>query len=247
MSGLVDTHCHLDLFEGIQNNPGKEDQLNINTITVTNAPSFYSKNKALFRQAESIRVALGLHPQLIGTHASQLEMFNKFIGEVKYVGEIGLDGSPEFKGSYANQGKVFQSILTSIKKEPAKILTIHSRNAAKDTIELLSSVLRGTEHHIILHWFSGSHQDLNIAIKCGYFFSINHKMAMSEKGKALIVKMPNDRILTETDAPFTYSGLVKSRVKSLETTLEGIANLKSIDKAQCREQIYLNYKAITGE
>jgi TatD DNase family protein len=246
MSSLVDTHCHLDLFEGIQNDPGKEDGLNIKTITVTNAPSFYPKNKTLFNQASNIRVALGLHPQLIGTHASEFGLFKELISDTKYVGEIGLDGSPELKTTYATQVQIFENMLTSIKRESSKVLTIHSRNAAKETIEHLSKVLAGTEHRVVLHWFSGNHQELSVAIMNGFYFSVNHKMATSEKGKLLIAKMPMDRLLTETDAPFTYSKTINSRIKSLDATLDAVAKVKSIDKAECIELVYTNFKTIIG-
>jgi TatD DNase family protein len=246
MSSLVDTHCHLDLFEGIQNDPGREDSINIKTITVTNAPSFYLKNKTLFNQTSNIRVALGLHPQLIGTHASEFALFKKLISDTKYVGEIGLDGSPELKATYATQVQIFGNILASLKLETSKILTIHSRNAATETIEHLSRVLVGTEHRVILHWFSGNHQELSVAIKNGFYFSVNHKMATSEKGKLLIAKLPMDHLLTETDAPFTYSKTINSRIKSLDATLDAVARVKNIDKAECTELVYTNFKTIIG-
>lgn len=244
MNKLVDMHCHLDLFEGIQKDPRREDELGISTITVTNAPSFYLKNRELFNQSSNIRVALGLHPQLVGIYASEYNLFKNSINTTKYIGEIGLDGSAEYKSSYASQAKIFESILLCIKKEPIKILTIHSRNAAKAVIETLTKILNRTDHRVILHWFSGSQQELNTAIKHNFYFSVNHKMAMSEKGKLMIAKMPNDRILTETDAPFTYSQSINSRVISLEATLESVARIKSIDKTECSELIYTNFRTV---
>lgn len=244
MSTLVDMHCHLDLFQGIQNNPGREDNLGIKTITVTNAPSFFSKNKDLFEQSKNIRVALGLHPQLITTHGLEYNQFKELVSETRYIGEIGLDGSPEYKSSFAAQAKVFENILLYISKEPSKIISVHSRNAAKETISTITRALRSTEHRVILHWYSGGISELDTAIKSGFYFSINHKMANSEKGKTLITKIPNDRILTETDAPFTFSRSINSRIKSLDATLDGIAKIKFIDKDVCAELVYTNFKAI---
>ncbi|MGB8190812.1 MAG: Qat anti-phage system TatD family nuclease QatD [Chitinophagaceae bacterium] len=244
MNTLVDMHCHLDLFQGIQINPSSEDNLGIKTITVTNAPSFFPKNKVLFEQSKNIRVALGLHPQLIATHALEYNQFKELVSETRYIGEIGLDGSPEYKSSFAAQMKVFENILLYLTKEPSKIVSVHSRNAANETISTIKKVLRSTEHRVILHWYSGSIIELDTAIKNGFYFSINHKMANSEKGKILITKIPNDRILTETDAPFTFSRSISSRIKSLEATLEGVAKIKFIDKDECAELVYTNFKAI---
>lgn len=247
MSLLVDMHCHLDLFQGIQNNPDSEDNLGIKTLTVTNAPSFFRKNRTLFEQSKNIRVALGLHPQLIATHALEYTQFKELISETRYVGEIGLDGSPEYKSTYATQAKVFENILLYLSKEPSKIISVHSRNAAKETIETLARVLNRTEHRVILHWYSGSISDLRIAIKNGFYFSINHKMANSAKGLELIKAIPDDRILTETDAPFTFSSSIKTRLTSLETTINSISSIKGLEISACKTLIFENFKKIITE
>lgn len=244
MSALVDTHCHLDLFKDIQNDPTKEDHLGIKTISVTNAPSFFAKNKDLFAQSKNIRVALGLHPQLVATHASEYNQFRERVNETRYVGEIGLDGSSEYKSSYLMQAKLFENILLCIKNGPDKVLTIHSRNASKETIDMLTKVLGGTKHRIILHWYSGGKSEFDIAIRHGFYFSVNHKMCFSDKGKALIGKMPLNRMLTETDAPFTYTTSINSRLKSLKLTLQEVAKLKGLDEAECADRIFTNFKDI---
>ena len=96
----IDTHCHLDLFKDIQQNRKSEDELGIKTITVTNAPSFFMPNQRLFEKTSNIRAALGLHPQIAHQYEKESELFNYLINETKYVGEVGLDGSTEFKPTY---------------------------------------------------------------------------------------------------------------------------------------------------
>ena len=55
---------------------------------------------------------------------------------------------------------------------------------------------------MILHWFSGTYKELDQAIADGYFFSVNGAMVRSAKGQALVMRMPRERILTETDGPY---------------------------------------------
>jgi TatD DNase family protein len=55
----------------------------------------------------------------------------------------------------------------------------------------------------VLHWFSGSLSEVKRASEFGCWFSVNEKMGQSENGRRLIEAMPIDRILTETDGPFT--------------------------------------------
>lgn len=238
----IDTHCHLDLLKDIQLNKKNEDELGIKTITVTNAPSFYTPNQKLFENASNIRVALGLHPQIAHQYENEIELFEHLVSETRYIGEIGLDGSAEFKQTYQLQFTLFSQILKTIKLKQRKILTIHSRNAASDTIEALSKELRGTDHKIILHWYSGSISDLKVAISKGFFFSINHKMVASEKGKQIISHIPNHLLLTETDAPFSYSAFSNNRIKSLTATLEGLSTQKEKLFDETRNMIYENFK-----
>ena len=54
----------------------------------------------------------------------------------------------------------------------------------------------------ILHWFSGTQNDLKRAIAIGCYFSVNELMARSEHGMSLIAQMPHDRVLPESDGPF---------------------------------------------
>ena len=57
-----------------------------------------------------------------------------------------------------------------------------------------------------MHWYTGTLRNLEIALSRGYYFSINHQMIKSQNGRNIINRIPMDRILLESDAPFT-SGL----------------------------------------
>jgi TatD DNase family protein len=55
----------------------------------------------------------------------------------------------------------------------------------------------------ILHWFTGTQTQLKRAISIGCWFSVSPAMLATKKGKSLIKEIPKERILTETDGPFT--------------------------------------------
>lgn len=97
-------------------------------------------------------------------------------------GEIGLDGSAQFKPVFGLQCNIFGQILVLTAKANNKILTIHSRNAAAETIELLTKHISKTKCKIILHWYSGDLINLKKALEIGCHFSINHKMVGTAKG-----------------------------------------------------------------
>ena len=238
----IDTHCHLDLFPDIQNRVSAEDGYAIKTISVTNAPFVFKPNVNLFESTKNIRVGLGLHPELASQYANQINQFEELLPNTKYVGEIGLDGSSQHKQSFAIQKKLFEQILQQVSSRGPKILTIHSRNAAAETIDLLIKYLKNTSTKIILHWYSGDKASLIKALKHNMYFSINHKMISSENGRSIIKSLPIERILTETDAPFTFDQTIKTRISSLDTSINGIASIFNYENDNAGESIYQNFK-----
>jgi TatD DNase family protein len=84
-------------------------------------------------------------------------------------------------------------------KAGGKILSIHSRRATTQVIDRL--LIHPTAGIPILHWFCSA-SELDRAIDCNCWLSVGALMMATKKGRALISKMPRDRILTETDGPF---------------------------------------------
>lgn len=54
-----------------------------------------------------------------------------------------------------------------------------------------------------MHWFTGNTIELQQALELGCWFSINPKMCHSKSGRDIIMQIPINRILPETDSPFT--------------------------------------------
>lgn len=244
MSWYVDAHCHLDLLKDIQLNVSKEDSLPVKSISVTNAPFIFEHSNRLFNGSKNIRVALGMHPELVSQYGNQIDLFTRMIDNTKYIGEIGLDGSTRFKESFDYQKKVLIEILRLCRKTDKKILTIHTRNAATETIELIKKHLFNSDCKVIFHWYSGSVDDLKVAIRNQFYFSVNHKMISTDKGKQIIMAIPKHLLLTETDAPFSFDQSIRSRLESLEKTVNGISAIRKTDISEMKDQIYNNFKSL---
>jgi TatD DNase family protein len=154
----------------------------------------------LYGRREGVRLALGLHPLEVSRIdiSRELDLFRRFADHTSYIGEVGLDFSREGKASQQVQERVFDSIL-AISNMSEKFLTIHSRGAAKPVIDRLRLV---GARRAVMHWFTGSAKDLEAGLDAGLFFSINPSMTRSIRGKALISRLPRNRILAETDGPY---------------------------------------------
>ncbi len=203
---LVDFHCHLDLYPKHREIVEECERKGIKTLSVTNAPSVWPRNKNLVSSCAHVRVALGLHPQLAGEREQELDLFERYLGDARYVGEVGLDGSPEFSSTWQVQLRVFQRILELCAEQGSKILTIHSRRASKDVVDMIRTLLPKERGRAVLHWFSGTVKEARLAADAGCYFSVNVRMLASERGQQLVASFPKERVLTETDGPFITCG-----------------------------------------
>jgi TatD DNase family protein len=197
---VIDFHCHLDLYPDPHRIARECAERGLHVLSVTTTPSAWNGTAALSTAAPTIRTALGLHPQLAHERKNELAMFEHLLPQNQYVGEVGLDGSPEFKHHWPDQILVFTRILNACSAAGGRILSVHSRRAATTVLDMLKQ--RPGIGTPILHWFSGTPRELSRAIALGCWFSVGPAMLAGEKGRALAARIPRDRLLTETDGPF---------------------------------------------
>jgi len=201
---VIDFHAHLDLYPDPQTIAKEIATRGMYVLSVTTTPSAWKGTSALAMPGSRIRTALGLHPQIAHERVGELPLFDLHLREAMYVGEIGLDGGPEFKQHWQTQLTAFDHILNACRLAGGRIMSIHSRRAASAVLDRLEAFPgAGTP---ILHWFSGGKRDLQRAIALGCWFSVGPAMLVSEKARALVRAMPKDRVLTETDGPFAQIG-----------------------------------------
>ena len=120
--------------------------------------------------------------------------------EAKYIGEVGLDYT-EKKGQ-KEQMEFFSELVERCRYDSNKILTIHSRHAVGRVLDILGNNYR---FKAILHWFSGSNKELRKSVELGCYFSVNGAMIKSKRFLDSLPLIPSNRILLETDSPFTTS------------------------------------------
>ena len=81
------------------------------------------------------------------------------------------------------------------------------------------------------------------AVKNGWYFSIPTNVVFSKHFQVLVEKLPLQKILTETDAPFL--GPVKSvrnEPMNVAKSVAKIAEIKGLDVTECGKMIYMNYR-----
>ena len=195
----------------------------IYVLAVTTTPMAWRGTTAAFGKVPRIRVALGLHPELVAERHHEVDSLVQLIPEARYVGEIGIDGSPAHRSSLSLQRTILDRILEACASYGGRILSMHSRRAASDVLDALAK--HPAAGVAVLHWFSGTRRELDRAIELGCWFSVGPAMLAGAKGRALVGAMPRERVLTETDGPFAKLGdrpLFPWDVAASESTLAEI-------------------------
>ena len=241
---MIDFHCHIDLFPDPQTLIKEIDAAGIYVLAVTTTPKSWTHLQELLRDSKRIRSAIGLHPELVASRYNEVEEVCAIMSETKYVGEIGIDGSPELRNSFRLQQEVFERILKRASELGGKIISIHSRRAAGYVLEALSKEPKhGTA---VLHWFSGSKKELEHAIELNCWFSVGPAMLASAKGRELTSKMPRNRILTESDGPFAQFQSVPITPSSMKIAEEGLASIWETSPSNVEEQLASNFRRLVS-
>lgn len=195
---IIDTHCHFDMMPNPEGYISAKEKAGDIVIGMTNLPSHFKMGQSHLIGYKHIRLALGLHPLLAAENRKELTLFKRLVDQTSYIGEIGLDFSREGIATKNEQISVLREVLATIKGKK-KIVSVHSRNAE---IELLDMLCEFEIKNVIFHWYSGPVDLIPSIIERGFYFSINESMCRSKNGQSIIGKIPRDKILTETDAPY---------------------------------------------
>ncbi|MFN4337015.1 MAG: TatD family hydrolase [Candidatus Nitrosocaldus sp.] len=240
---LVDAHVHLTdgEYEGIEDvMVDMLRHMGIIAVSVSMDIETGKKNLVLAeRYGEVIIPFVGLHPWCVNEkgdgsdYNERLEKICSFIESnierIKGIGEIGLDRAivkdeDEFKA----QIRVFERML-GIAERYDKPVSIHSRRAVDDVINVLGSYrLKG----VLLHWFSGSKKQLALANDKGYYVSYGPVLVYSKEKQILLSKTARDLILIETDGPVRYGSCFSNRMavpSFLVSVAYTVANTLSIE------------------
>ncbi|HRH40875.1 MAG TPA: TatD family hydrolase [Pyrinomonadaceae bacterium] len=237
-SFLIDTHCHIDLYK-VPEAVVREAELNrVYTIAVTNAPFVFKHTAELVASCRYVRVAAGLHPELVAKYGNQIESLRPLLKETKYVGEIGLDYTTNDENLRLRQRKILERILGWCAEEKSKILTLHSRRAAADVISMIGDSFPGKA---ILHWFTGNTKEVERAADFGMYFSVNPAMVLSNRGKSLISAMPINRVLTESDGPFVKVFGHECKPQHLGFVAAELAKMWDLSPQEAQQKIYENF------
>ena len=246
---IIDTHCHLDdkcydndLEEVINN--AKEKGI-VKFIIPGADISTLEKAIEIAELYKEVYFAVGVHPYDIeGYDRTYLK---RFVEHPKCVaiGECGLDyfrlpeGEEEKKKEKEAQKKVFIDQILWAKKMK-KPLIVHVRESSEDCLALLDE--HAGDEGGVLHCYNADESLLKLAKK-NFYYGIGGVLTFKNAKKLVNIypKIPKDKLLIETDAPYltphpyrgkrnepAYTTLVAQKMAELSNlSVENIAKLST--------------------
>lgn len=250
---IIDTHAHYDdeafqedrdtLLNSLQSS-GIEAVVNIGASIQTTKNTLELMEKYPF-----IYGAIGVHPsetaELDDNLLNWLKMVSK-MPKVVAIGEIGLDYYWEEPG-HDIQKEWFVKQL-NLAREVKLPVVIHSRDAARDTLEIMKA-----EHSEdiggVIHCFSYGVEMAREYLNMGFYLGIGGVLTFNnaKKLKEVVEYAPMDRIVLETDCP--YLAPVPNRGKrnsslNLPYVVQAIARIKEISPEEVNEITSRNAKQL---
>ncbi|MBU1292334.1 TatD family hydrolase [Patescibacteria group bacterium] len=244
---LIDTHTHVNF------NPYKDDGDEVihralkNGIWMINVGSQYSTSKRAVDYAdkykEGVYAAVGLHPSHIYNEKFDEAKYEELLKNEKVValGEIGLDyGEDDMTEETKDKQRDIFLQQVDLARRMNKPVIFHCRKAYDDLIELLIMFSVGCAHcpHAcapglrgMVHCFMGRWSQAEKLLEIGFYLSFNGLITYARDYDKVIEKMPLDRILLETDAPYLTPEPHRDRRNdpiNLKYIAEKIAEIKKI-------------------
>ena len=213
---FIDTHCHLtDKYtDGIENVISRATDAGVGIMICPTAdPNDIIDALKIANTYDNIFCTIGIHPEYAPMDATDFLTDDILQNpRVVGVGEIGLDYhySPQSRNE---QIKLFEQQL-EIAKRNALPVAIHTRDAEEDTAAILKGDVRG-----VMHCFTSSWNLAKKMLDRGFFFSAIGILTFKKSDEVLetFSKIPTDRIVIETDAP--YCAPVPYRGKTCEPAM----------------------------
>jgi len=238
---MLDAHCHLDLYPDPTQTALDAERAGVSTVFVTNLPSAFDAAYPHTLQFKKVRPAVGLHPMSASMHTErELSRFKELVAKTSFIGEVGLDFSRDGLATRDRQLASFRFVLQCLEMKP-KFVTIHSRRAETAVLDLLAEEY---PHPVVFHWYSGNLKSLSIAIERGHFFSVNPAMILNEKGRAIVDRLPRERVLTESDGPFINIGSRTIVPRDVKVVEDALAEMWSTEPSAVRISVAENFRQL---
>ncbi len=248
---IFDTHAHYDdeafdtdreeLLKALPGS-GIEYVVNVGASIATTRSTLELSSKY-----DYIYAAVGVHPSDIADLNEESFSWLKeqtVRQKVVAVGEIGLDYYWDKEPEVQAAQQVWFKRQLDLAREAGLPVIIHSRDAAKDTVDIMKEMDAGSIGGVV-HCYSYSPELAAEYVKMGLFIGVGGVVTFTKakKLKETVAAIPMDNIVIETDCPYLapvpYRGKRNSSL-NLPLVLAEIASIKGISEEEAADITFAN-------
>lgn len=251
---FVDTHCHLQ-FDKLAQNIGQviddAKKAGVTKLVCVGTTITDSRQAVdLAAKFDNVWAAVGVHPHDgkdfdFKNYPVKLEALLK-MPKVVAVGETGLDFYKNYSPK-ADQEKLFR-LQIELGAPTGLPFIFHIRDAWSDFWRIFDSYsgLRG-----VVHSFSAGTAELDQALSRGLYIALNGIMTFTNDTDQLEAakKVPKDRLLLETDAPFLTPSPHRGKTcepKYVHDIAEFLCNMRSDEIEDLANNTTANARGLFG-
>ncbi|MDX1443667.1 MAG: TatD family hydrolase [Gammaproteobacteria bacterium] len=207
---FIDSHCHLDMLTPVKESGAADAVLTAARdagvkkficigVNLDDLPAM----RQLVKPYDDVWTTVGVHPCAQPEAEPTVEELVELAADERCVaiGETGLDYHYDQVPREVQQERFRRHVRAAVKTD--KPLVIHTRDAREDTIRILKE--EGAEHcGGVLHCFTESLEMAEAVLPLNFCISFSGIVSFrnAESLREVARKLPQDRILVETDAPY---------------------------------------------
>ena len=252
MQRLFDMHCHLSAMANADEVALDAAGLGISLINMSVSPADARAAERLAIHG-NVRLARGLHPWWIANGEigpDEIRLAADECAASRFVGEVGLDFSGARAKSAEAQIGALEAIVRACEANAVegRVVSIHAVRSAEAILDILEAHGMAGGAACIMHWFSGTSDELVRARELGCYFSVSERMIATRRGREYARQVPSDRLLLETDAPASFGGdgaarKIKARLLATAATL---ADLREEEEERLLDRIARTSEGLLG-
>ena len=248
---LIDSHCHLDFPELAGDEEAVLSRARTagvgGMLTIGTRLDQFDRVRAIAERHGNVWCSVGVHPheakeegQRTPDRLIEATRHPKVVG----IGETGLDFYYEHSPR-AEQTESFRAHIAAARATGLPLI-VHTRDADRETIDILEDETRQGAFSGLIHCFSSGSEVAEHALALGFYISISGIVTFkaAESLRAIVRGIPLDRLLVETDSP--YLAPIPKRGKTNEPafvahTAAKVAELKSVGIAELEAATTANF------
>jgi len=247
---LVDSHCHLDYFEDADTVIARARAAGVGRLlSIGTTIAKFDAVRAIAERHDDVACSVGIHPHEAASEAADLATLTEAAAHPKVVGigETGLDYYYD-KSPREDQARNFKVHIAAARRSGLPLI-VHTRDADADTAAMLKDEMGQGAFRGVLHCFTSSQELADTALALGFYISLSGIVTFknAEPLRKVAKRVPLDRLLIETDAP--YLAPVPVRGKRCEPafvahTAAFLARLLGMSAAELGEATTANYRRL---